>query len=205
MVRVVTVLAALAAILVTAWRSGLFAIHDRARLAAFVADLRDRPLLAPWFVALYAISAAAGVPVTPLTLAGGVLFGVTRGFIINWIAETAAAALAFGAMRYVTTNRRQSTMSASTLFRLRVIPVVPFALLNAGAALSDMSWLGFMLATAAGIIPVTIIYTVSAAELAAGAAGSGSRALVRAFASAGVLIGLSLVLPRLRRNAGNAR
>ena len=196
--RVVVVLVSLLVVLVVAWHSGLFAIHDRARLVEFVAGLRDRPQLIPAFIAIYAITAAAGVPVTPLTLAGGVLFGATRGVAINWLAETVAAALAFGAIRFAGTAQRRLRMSGRTLFRLRLIPVVPFAFLNAGAALSDMSWPTYTLATAVGIIPVTVIYTVSAAGLIAGVEGSGSRALLEAIACAAALIAVSFLLPRLR-------
>jgi uncharacterized membrane protein YdjX (TVP38/TMEM64 family) len=200
--RGATVLIALIVVLVAAWRSGLFAIHDRARLATFVADLRGRPLLVPSFLMIYAIAAAAGVPVTPLTLAGGVLFGAARGIVLNLIAETAAAALAFVAIRFATPARQRSRMSPRTLFRLRLVPVMPFALLNAGAALSEMSWPHYMLATAAGIIPVTVVYTVSAAALVAGVAGSGPRAFLWALGSAAVLIIISFVLRPVRRVDG---
>jgi uncharacterized membrane protein YdjX (TVP38/TMEM64 family) len=199
---VAAVIVVLLAVLTAAWRGGLFAMHDRAQLAAFISELRGWPLVVPGFITIYAIAAAAGVPVTPLTLAGGMLFGAARGIVFNWIAETIAASLAFGATRFAVSTRRAAPMSARTLFRLRLIPVVPFALLNAGAALSDMPWSRYLLATAAGVIPITVIYTISAAELVAGVAGSGTRALLDAFASAAVLIGLSFLLPRLHRGGG---
>jgi uncharacterized membrane protein YdjX (TVP38/TMEM64 family) len=136
------------------------------------------------------------VPVTPLTLAGGVLFGATRGSLLNWIGELAAALLAFGALRFGGAARSTAPITATALFRLRLIPVVPFALINAMAAFGEMSPGAYLFATALGIIPVTVIYTASAARLIEGVAGSGTRALLTALASAAVLIALSF-LPRL--------
>lgn len=187
-----------AALLVAAWRFGLFAIHDRERLAAAIARARGVRFLAPGFVAVYAIAAAVGVPATPLTLAGGVLFGAVRGSLLNWIGELTAAALAFGALRFSGAAPTVAPITAPALFRLRLIPVVPFALLNAMAAFGEMSAASYLIATAVGIIPVTVIYTLSAAQLVAGVAGSGARALVTALASAAVLVAISF-LPRVVR------
>ena len=75
----------------------------------------------------------------------------------------------------------------------------------AGAALSAMPWSHYLLATAVGILPITIIYTFSAAEVVAGVAGSGGRALLGAFVCAAVLIILSFIGPRLRNRGGVAR
>ena len=202
MVIVVTIVAA---VLIVAWKYGLFAIHDRERLIAAIAEVRGIRFLAPAFVATYAIGAAVGVPATPLTLAGGVLFGSVQGALLNWIGELSAAILAFGALRFGGASRSVAPITAPGLFRLRLIPVVPFALLNAMAAFGEMSLASYVIATALGIIPVTVIYTISAAQLVDGVAGSGTRAFITALVSAAVLIALSF-LPRIvmRRRAESA-
>jgi len=208
--RLGTVALCLSVAIALLWKLGLFQLEDRAALVAVIERVRSTRFISIFFVATYAMAAAVGVPATPLTLAGGALFGAPLGIALNWLGEFLAALLAFAIAR--ATGLRAGTRNASndapigalsrshafaTLFRLRLVPVAPFALLNAGAAISGMSWKDYIGATALGIVPVTIIYTVSASELLAGAAGSGGRALAKALASAGVLIGLSF-LPSLR-------
>jgi uncharacterized membrane protein YdjX (TVP38/TMEM64 family) len=191
--------------LFAAWRTGLLSLGDRAKLLAAIDHVRSVPFSAPLFVVVFAIGAAIGVPATPLTLAGGVLFGAGRGLALNWTGELLAALLAFAAVRAtgLSAHRRSQLVNAThafapgraarVLFRLRLIPVMPFALVNAGAAISGITWRGFVAATGLGIVPITVIYTVSASALVAGVAGSGVRALLLATASAAVLIGASFL------------
>jgi uncharacterized membrane protein YdjX (TVP38/TMEM64 family) len=151
------------------------------------------------------------VPATPLTLAGGALFGARLGVALNWGGELLAALLAFAAVRATGFRGRRASAdeaargfasgrSARTLFRLRLIPVMPFALLNLGAAISGMSWRDFIVATALGIVPITVIYTISASALLAGVTGSGVRAMTTSAISAAVLIGLSFLPAAIRRS-----
>lgn len=203
--------------LVIASRAGFLSLGDRQRLAAAIDRAHEARYLVPLFVATYALGAAAGVPVTPFTIAGGALFGTTWGIVLNWAAEMMAALLAFGAARATglskrriddagelddATRRLNSAKATRTLFRLRLLPVAPFALLNVGAALSGMRWRDFVSATALGIIPITVIYTVLASAIIAGVDGSGARALTAAAISAAVLIGVSLLPVALRARRG---
>ncbi|MDB4876764.1 MAG: integral rane protein [Gemmatimonadetes bacterium] len=215
--RVAAVLVVVGVILFAAWKAGLFALDDRAELAAAIERARAVPYVAPLFVLTYAIAAAVGVPATPFTLAGGALFGIPLGIGLNWLGEMMAALLAFGitratgvraGARVAETDAEGDTAVASlsksrafaTLIRLRLVPVAPFALLNAGAAIGGMSWRDFAIATGLGIIPITVIYTVSASKLVAGVEGSGTQALATASASAAVLIAASF-LPSIIRLA----
>jgi uncharacterized membrane protein YdjX (TVP38/TMEM64 family) len=204
--RIVIVLVISGVAVFALWRAGLFSLSDRERLVTAIDRVRDLRYAAPVFVVTYAIGAAVGVPATPLTLAGGALFGVWWGIVFNWLGELLAALLAFSAMRATRLAARRRPLSADaatralatgraarTLFRLRLIPVLPFALLNVGAAISGMTWREFGVATALGIIPITVIYTASASALVAGVAGSGARALMMSAISAAVLIGVSFL------------
>jgi uncharacterized membrane protein YdjX (TVP38/TMEM64 family) len=212
--RTAIVAAIVVTVLLIAWRAGLLALSDRQRLAAAIDRARDARYVVPLFVATYALGAAAGVPVTPFTIAGGALFGTTWGIVLNWAAEMMAALLAFGAARATglrgrrmnetdgTTHRLEAAKATRTLFQLRLLPVAPFSLLNVGAALSGMRWRDFASATALGIVPITVIYTVLASALVAGVEGSGVRALTTAAISAVVLIGVSLLPVAVRTRRG---
>jgi uncharacterized membrane protein YdjX (TVP38/TMEM64 family) len=189
-------------------RLGLFAAHDPARLLAFVDLVRATPHARIVFVGVYAIAAAVAVPVTPLTLAGGALFGPVQGIALNWLADMLAATLAFGATRAVHTERVPAVSGVELqgaargflgLLRLRVIPVVPFSVLNYGSAVYKIGWAPYLAATALGLIPTTVVYTLFAASLMAGAAGAGRRAFAIASISAAAIIVLSLIPAILRR------
>jgi uncharacterized membrane protein YdjX (TVP38/TMEM64 family) len=194
------------------WRTGLFRLHDMQQLRAAIAAVRDTPFLPALFVVAYAVFSTVGVPASPLTLAGGALFGATRGAALNWIGAFSGALLSFGVVRMLSPASRLANMARGRvagrmltagaplmLFRLRLIPVVPFLLLNVGAAFSPMTWRSYALATGLGIVPVTVIYTLFSANLIAGIQGSGTRAIVIALASAAGIIAITVVANRRRR------
>jgi uncharacterized membrane protein YdjX (TVP38/TMEM64 family) len=203
-----------AGLLLAAWRLGLFSLTDPARLRNVIDRARTVSYAKPLFVVAYAVGSAVGVPATPLTLAGGALFGVGWGIILNWLGAMGGALLAFGVVRLwsgrgrgrVLSDKWRTTRSAMLLFRLRLVPVVPFAALNIGSAIAGMSWRSFFVATALGIVPIVVIYTVAAAGIVAGIEGSGRRAWLVAMASA-VLITAATLVPRAlrRRTATSSR
>ena len=194
------------ALWVVAWRAGLFHHGDTKSLLHAVEAVRRVPLLPLLFVLSYAVLALVGVPATPLTLAGGVLFGFTSGVVLNWVGAVLAALLTFSATRALergvaapwfarvsaSFHRLPNSEGTISLFLLRLLPVAPFFALNVGFALTAMSWRSYALATALGIIPVTVVYTLFAASLVAGAVASEAQAFRTAFASAAVIAAITL-------------
>ena len=197
-----------------AWKLGLFALADRATLLATIHRVRQAPLLIPVFIAAYVAAVTFGLPASAFTLAGGVLFGFWRGLLLNWVSAVIGATLAYLFVHALcgTTCRELLGRRAETLeqlasrhgflgtLRLRLIPLVPFNLLNFAAALSGVRRRDYILATALGIIPGTAIYTYFADSLVQGAAGAGRRALVR-LAIAGALLLLLSFVPSIVRRA----
>ena len=171
----------------------------------FVRFVRSTPYARVVFVVVFAIAGAVAVPVTPLTLAGGALFGPIQGIALNWIGDMLAASLAFGMARVFRPERRKREEHRVAgreflgLLRLRVIPVVPFAVLNYGSAIYGMKWPPYLSATAIGLLPTTVVYTLFAASLMQGVEGAGRRALAVASISAVGIIGLSIIPTLVRR------
>lgn len=208
--RALTALVAIGAIVAIVWRLGLFHLGDRARLAEAMTRVRALGAAKAVFVAAYALATAVGVPASPFTLAGGLLFGAWWGIALNWSGAMLGASLGYvlagsvgepllgapGSGRRARLAALGGSRGAWLLFRLRVIPVVPFALLNVASALVRMPWPRYLVATAAGIIPVTVVYTLFAASAASGATGGGHRALITALATGAAVVALSF-LPRL--------
>jgi uncharacterized membrane protein YdjX (TVP38/TMEM64 family) len=127
-------------------------------------------------VALYAIVSALGLPPVPLLVAGAA-FGPVCGSITNIAGLTLGAFAAFWEARllgreFVVRVTGERLRRAERLFerhgfwpmvQTRFLPI-PFAVINFGAALAGVRPVFFMLATAAGLVPTTLIHTFFMAE-----------------------------------------
>ena len=196
-----------------AYRLGIFELRDPERLAAALRRVRDVPALPVMFVLAYALASTFGVPGTAFTLAGGAIFGTVFGSLLNWAGATISALGAYtlarrlgsGAVRGIL-GRHARTLDAlgeragfGTLFRLRLIPVVPFNALNFAAGLAPVPFRSYALSTALGIIPGTVIYTYFADSLIAGVMGARNKALLHVAVAGALLIALSFGPALVRR------
>jgi uncharacterized membrane protein YdjX (TVP38/TMEM64 family) len=144
---------------------------NRARLL----DLVDRyPFLAPFaFMLIYATAIALSIPGGAiLTMAGGFLFGVAGGTLYAVVAATLGATVVFliaktalgdtlrqkagPAMRRMEAGFRENALNY--LLFLRLIPVFPFWLVNLVSAFLGVPLRTYIVATAVGIIPGTLVY-----------------------------------------------
>jgi uncharacterized membrane protein YdjX (TVP38/TMEM64 family) len=145
--------------------------HNRSRLLGLV----DRhPFLAPFaFMLIYASAIALSIPGGAiLTMAGGFLFGVAGGTAYAIVAATLGATVVFliaktalgdtlrqsagPAMRRMEAGFRENALNY--LLFLRLIPVFPFWLVNLVSAFLGVPLRTYVVATAVGIIPGTVVY-----------------------------------------------
>ncbi len=125
------------------------------------------------FAIAYIVMAAAQLPGAALmTLAGGVLFGVVAGTIVVSFASTLGATAAMLISRYLfrdSIERRYGSKlrpfnegierdGGFYLFSLRLIPVVPFFLINLGAGLTAMRTWSFYWVSQIGMLAGTAVY-----------------------------------------------
>jgi uncharacterized membrane protein YdjX (TVP38/TMEM64 family) len=131
------------------------------------------PWLAPClFVAAYTVSVALSLPqATVLTIAGGLLFGTAAGGALAVFGATIGAVLLFLIARSAIAGSMAARGGAalgklredlqrngfSYLLAIRLLPVVPFWLVNLAAALCGMRLSQFAVATFIGIIPATFV------------------------------------------------
>jgi uncharacterized membrane protein YdjX (TVP38/TMEM64 family) len=130
------------------------------------------PLL---FVVLHGTICAGPVPRSAFTVAAGVLFGSVTGILAALAGTALAAALAFvlakavGArmverhahrprVAWVLSRVRHRGLMA--MVSLRLIPPVPFSVMNYAAALSGAGIVPYLLATVIGVLPGTISIVV---------------------------------------------
>ena len=132
------------------------------------------------FLLVYAGVVALSLPgATILTVGGGLLFGVPTGATLTVIGATIGAALLFVIARSAlgdVLRRRAGPFLArmadgfrkdafSYLLFLRLVPAVPFWAVNLAAALFGMPLAHFIMATAVGVIPATIVFSTFGASL----------------------------------------
>jgi uncharacterized membrane protein YdjX (TVP38/TMEM64 family) len=167
------------------------------------------------FVAAYTLAAALDFSGLVLTLAGGAVFGFWWGGLLNLIGANLGASAAFWVARLLGREGLQALSGSrlagldrlardagfAWLLRLRLIPVVPFNLLNFAAGLTAMPWRTYAAATAIGIVPATLVYTFFADALLSGSHDAGRRVFMRALVAGALLVLLSFV-PAIARKAG---
>lgn len=124
------------------------------------------------FCILYAVAVALSLPIALwLTLAGAALFG-WWGLLPIWLGATLGAAVVFLVVRYFLAQwaaerlagpveRVRSAFLANPVrwaLTLRFFPVMPFWMANAIPAVLGMSFRSYVLCTAVGILPGTLVY-----------------------------------------------
>lgn len=188
-------------------------IGDPQTLAARVQSL---PGAAAWFVVIYAVGASLALPATPFTLVGGVVFGVAKGSLLNWLGANIGATGSFLLARWLGADSARALLGKHaeklswltydaklmTIIRLRLIPVVPFDGLSVAAGLAGVPLRSFVLGTAIGIIPGTLIYTWFAQSLFLGSSEASRSAFIQ-LAMAGTLLVLLSFLPNIVARMGN--
>lgn len=154
----------------------------RSHLDIWQAGVRQHLLLAVLvFFLAYLAATALSLPVAAvLTLAAGALFGRWLGTAVISIASTLGATLAFLSSRYLFQQWVQrrfqgrlerlyegvETDGAYYLFTLRLVPVVPFFLINIGMGLTRMRAWTFASVSLLGMLPGTFLYVNARTELA---------------------------------------
>ncbi|KAB2943121.1 MAG: TVP38/TMEM64 family protein [Hyphomicrobium sp.] len=132
------------------------------------------------FVLAYAGVVALSLPgATIMTLAGGFLFGVPLGASLTVVGATLGATALFVIARSAVGDAlRQragpflgrmadgfSRNAFNYLLFLRLVPAFPFWAVNLAPALLGMRLVPFVIATAIGIIPGTVVYSAFGASL----------------------------------------
>jgi uncharacterized membrane protein YdjX (TVP38/TMEM64 family) len=135
--------------------------------------------LAVYFLIYVTVTALSLPTAALLSLVGGALFGRWLGTAVVSIAATLGASLAFLSSRYLLRDWVQRKFGdrlapinqgiekdgAYYLFTLRLIPVVPFFLINLGMGLTPMRVTTFAAVSWLGMLPGTFLYLNAGTEL----------------------------------------
>ena len=160
----------------------LFSMVDPADIQNFVAEFG---LWAPAvYMGLFSLLPALFFPVAVLALAGGLLFGLWAGSIytflgamINctvmfWLARTVGYQKVKALVESKLSEKWQNRLNAAAgregfllLIILRLIPAVPYNLINYAFGLTPMSYGAYLLASAQASFPVLLCSSTSAIRL----------------------------------------
>ena len=127
------------------------------------------------FVALQVLITIPPVPRTLFTLAAGLLFGSVTGVALAVVATALAAVVTFWLVRITGgglveryadrapvawTRRRLDRSGLLAVTSIRLIPLVPFSLLNYAAGLSGVRFVPYLFGTILGTAPGTVSLVV---------------------------------------------
>lgn len=126
------------------------------------------------FILAYVLAAVCMVPGSLLTLAAGVLFGVTLGVALVSVASTLGAMGAFLIGRFLARDWVESRLEAMPRFRAldravarkgwlivllaRLSVVIPYNLLNYALGLTNVRFGAYVLSTFIGMLPAIFLY-----------------------------------------------
>jgi uncharacterized membrane protein YdjX (TVP38/TMEM64 family) len=206
----------LAAVLVVAHRlgwlepRGILDLVGRLRAAG----PREQQLLL--FAIVQGVATAVALPSAPFGLAGGAMFGVVRGIAVTWTGAMLGAAGGYWLARTLGSDtvlrllgrrremlgRMEGLSGFVPLLRLRLLPLVPFGAVNVIAGLAGVDFRVYLLATAVGILPSTIVYVYFADAIVARSSTAQQTALAHIVIASVLLLVLSFapaIVNRLQR------
>jgi pyruvate/2-oxoglutarate dehydrogenase complex dihydrolipoamide dehydrogenase (E3) component/uncharacterized membrane protein YdjX (TVP38/TMEM64 family) len=154
----------------------------KASQASFAQLHAEQPFtVAVVYFLVYVLATALSFPgATIITLAGGAVFGLWQGLLIVSFASTVGATLAFLASRFLLRDwvearfgQRLADINAGVnreggfyLFTLRLIPVVPFFLINLLMGLTRMKVWTYYWVSQIGMLAGTAVYVNAGTQLA---------------------------------------
>lgn len=184
-----------------------FLKESQARFAELRAT-QPLTLAAAYFVTYVAVTALSLPGATIVTLAGGALFGLGWGLLLVSFASSIGATLAFLTARFLLRDSVQSRFGqrlaeinrgidkdgAFYLFTLRLIPVVPFFVINLLMGLTKMKARTFYWVSQLGMLAGTAVYVNAGTQL--GQLNSLQGILSPALLGSFVLLGLFPLMAR---------
>ena len=141
----------------------------------------ERPLvvLGAFFAAYVAVTALSLPGAVIMTLGAGAIFGLTIGTLLASFASSVGATLAFLSSRYLLRDVVQRRFGARLadvnagvardgafyLFSMRLVPLIPFFVVNLVMGLTGMRASRFYLVSQAGMLAGTLVYVNAGTQL----------------------------------------
>ncbi len=126
------------------------------------------------YIALYVVATVLVLPSTALNLTGGAIFGPVLGTVWTSVGAIIAAIVAFAFTRTVGREAvakrlggRWMAMDAEVrrgglfyMFAIRLVPIMPYGLVNFAAGLTSVSFKDYLLGTTLGTVPSVLPFVL---------------------------------------------
>ena len=213
-VRIAIVVLILGAASLVAWRLGYFRLLASGGLLRLMDRLHRVAWIGPLYVVGFAIVAALGIPLTPLVLLAGALFGFFEGVVVAWVGLILGTSGAYWIARLIggasvtrlltghedIVAKLHGRRGFLTLLRLRAIPLIPSLLLDYSAGTAHMDYVAYVGATMLGSFTSTVIFVFLASHVATGlTTGAAHEALLWSLGAGVVLVAMSFAPALVRR------
>ncbi|WP_373544179.1 TVP38/TMEM64 family protein [Chamaesiphon sp.] len=133
------------------------------------------------YILIYSIATICILPSTPLNLTGGAIFGAMWGTVWTSIAAILAAVLAFGFSRTIgrklvaqklagkweSIDREMQQGGFFYMFAIRLLPLIPYGIVNFAAGLTAIKFRDYFLGTLLGTVPGILPFVMMGAGLTA--------------------------------------
>ena len=214
LVRMAVLVVILGAASLVAWRLGYFKLLGSGGLRRLMDRLHRVPWIGPLYVVGFAIVAALGIPLTPLVLLAGALFGFFEGVVVAWVGLVLGTSGAYWIARLIGGSvvtrvlaghedivaKLHGRRSFLAFLRLRAIPLVPSLLLDYYAGTARMDYVTYVGATMLGSLTSTTIFVYLASHVARGlTTGTAHEALLWSVGAGVVLVTMSFAPALVRR------
>lgn len=214
LVRIAILVVILGTASLVAWRLGYFKLLGNGGLRRLMERLHRVPWIGPLYVVGFAIVAALGIPLTPLVLLAGALFGFLEGFVVAWVGLVLGTSGAYWIARLIggasvsrllaghedIVAKLHGRRGFLALLRLRAIPLIPSLLLDYAAGTARMDYVAYLGATMLGSFTSTMIFVFLASHVATGLTrGAAHEALLWSVGAGVVLVTMSFAPSLVRR------
>jgi uncharacterized membrane protein YdjX (TVP38/TMEM64 family) len=139
------------------------------------------------FIGIYAIATVIFVPGSLLTISAGLVFGLGLGTLVAWLGAVLGSTLAFLIARYLARSKIEEKTRNNQKFKaideaigkqgwkiislLRLSPLIPFNASNYFYGVTAIKFWPYVLASACGMLPGTLLYVYLGAAGKAGLGG----------------------------------
>ena len=169
------------------------------------------------YILLYTLGTLLILPSTPLNLTGGAIFGTWWGTLWTTVAAVVAAVVAFTftrsigrefvarklAGRWESVDAEIAQGGLFYMFAIRLLPIIPYGLVNFTAGLTSISYRDYLIGTILGTVPGVLPFVMMGGGLQALSQGN-ILPLMCAFALTGILVGGATWYRRRRQNPQQA-
>lgn len=148
--------------------------HEELNLRMVQNNIKNAGILAPFvFIFVYSLCPVIFIPITPMSILGGALFGQYWGTFFSVSGATLGAGISFLISRYILNDYVQSKLPVQMISLqnnikklgwkficlARITPFIPFNLQNYFFGVSKIKFSTFMWASFLSLIPGTFLYT----------------------------------------------